>query len=1043
MSSGLNTSTILRYWLGMIRREEALGARISASPLRNANRPVDLVEPGRGQSYFKLRGEAAEFLLRETTAIQADLTGDRLGFFEHWLRETYRRERFRNSDQDEVPPLLVGFPVFHDARRGELNTLFRFSIEPVDWLGQLEQAWAVPARRKRVKGPGLAGPAGLMLSAEPPDEDAPAASVNEVVLGRILGVTEERIGAFSRLLAQQDGLPIRPLIRWVEALVSGAAEDEVPPPPNVNDYDADDDLSALEVLQRLTQTVSERIVANNHRVWPVGLCWDGATLKATHYLQQDLRELIREDVRLRPTSPLTGYLSGKPGRTGRRAWFGHREDRQPTRSQRAAGESFLGSRLTAVQGPPGTGKTEMILALCGHALIERMARGTGGTEPPLLPSSPSLMVCSTNNRAVDNVVDPLSLHLGEGRLPLALRVGSRPVVREVTVASLRTAAGWLERADPTGAREVYDTAREQLLAAVKTIQKAEDAWLLAGTSGHDVAAAEARVASLRLSLDEVNAVVADLGISGAEAVARREAATKALTAIGAFQKALVNDLSRIDAAREEEKPASARKAWKRVNRRAKRLETALTAAGLRLMMPPSPEDKKDLGSWIETLDRVIERIDLLEELAADVEDSLAAARDPTTIVAELAVAEEALTDAQSRVCDPAELRAAVDAAVEEHEAGLLDTALRMREAWAVLNRTRLLKSVKRVARQLEDMPSIKSARRQVRTALDDVEQLFPIWGCTLLSLGNAWPMEPGSLQRVVIDEAGQCHPAYAVSALYRADRALVIGDVNQLEPVVGLDEAEEGRVLRRLGLYDWAEALQPFRATTTHPGSVQALTERATQSVPTLHEHFRCQPEIIKVCDDLCDYDLDVRTPPASLGDQCALLSAPLLGVDVRGDQSASAGSWANAAEVGRIVALVRRMLADGISSDRIAVLTPYRGQLRALTMALKTAGVQTDDGERLDAQPQVDLFGHRPSRGVALGTVHRFQGGERDVVVFSTVVSQPRSLVFTNARLNLVNVAVSRARMHLVVVGNRELLAQGRVTRTLIDAVPNSGWLT
>ena len=51
----------------------------------------------------------------------------------------------------------------------------------------------------------------------------------------------------------------------------------------------------------------------------------------------------------------------------------------------------------------------------------------------------------------------------------------------------------------------------------------------------------------------------------------------------------------------------------------------------------------------------------------------------------------------------------------------------------------------------------------------------------------------------VIDEAGQCHPAYAISALYRAQRALVIGDLHQLEPVIELDATEEARVLKRLG----------------------------------------------------------------------------------------------------------------------------------------------------------------------------------------------------------------------------------------------------
>ena len=50
--------------------------------------------------------------------------------------------------------------------------------------------------------------------------------------------------------------------------------------------------------------------------------------------------------------------------------------------------------------------------------------------------------------------------------------------------------------------------------------------------------------------------------------------------------------------------------------------------------------------------------------------------------------------------------------------------------------------------------------------------------------GNCWPSDAGSVARLVIDEAGQCHPAHAVSALLRADSALVIGDVHQLAPVL-------------------------------------------------------------------------------------------------------------------------------------------------------------------------------------------------------------------------------------------------------------------
>ena len=74
---------------------------------------------------------------------------------------------------------------------------------------------------------------------------------------------------------------------------------------------------------------------------------------------------------------------------------------------------------------------------------------------------------------------------------------------------------------------------------------------------------------------------------------------------------------------------------------------------------------------------------------------------------------------------------------------------------------------------------------------------------------------------------------------------------------------------------------------------------------------------------------------------------------------------------------------------------------------------------------------------------LHRFQGGERDVVILSTVVSREASLRFTNERVNLVNVAVSRARCHLILVANPELLARGEITKELVAAVGDEGWLS
>ena len=54
--------------------------------------------------------------------------------------------------------------------------------------------------------------------------------------------------------------------------------------------------------------------------------------------------------------------------------------------------------------------------------------------------------------------------------------------------------------------------------------------------------------------------------------------------------------------------------------------------------------------------------------------------------------------------------------------------------------------------------------------------------------------------------------------------------------------------------------------------------------------------------------------------------------------------------------------------------------------------------------------------------------------MLFSSVVTHPASLGFLNARPNLLNVAISRARHHFICLGHAAVLAQGARTRLLTE---------
>jgi hypothetical protein len=360
-------------------------------------------------------------------------------------------------------------------------------------------------------------------------------------------------------------------------------------------------------------------------------------------------------------------------------------------------------------------------------------------------------------------------------------------------------------------------------------------------------------------------------------------------------------------------------------------------------------------------------------------------------------------------------------------------AERLRELWAAKNRGNLLNVLTLAARAAKGQRSLASVLGNANKGGAWLRRLFPVFGSTLLSLGNVFPPEADCIERAVIDEAGQCHPGYAVSALVRARSALVIGDVHQLEPVIGLSREDEQRMLRSLRLSITADALGPYRTHDEASNSAQHLADRAVATRPTLVDHFRCQPEIAAICERLCAYGLVVRTAASSRVDIAPRLEAPLLAVPLAGEQERYSGSWVNRDEAREVIAWVLYLLGRGIPTDDIGVITPFRGQLELLGHELAAARVPLADSQRGNESQTLDLF-DGPSRGLSLGTVHRFQGGERAIILLSTTLTRPSSLRFIDERVNLVNVAASRARDHLIAIGHEPTLLAGRHTRALLE---------
>lgn len=313
---------------------------------------------------------------------------------------------------------------------------------------------------------------------------------------------------------------------------------------------------------------------------------------------------------------------------------------------------------------------------------------------------------------------------------------------------------------------------------------------------------------------------------------------------------------------------------------------------------------------------------------------------------------------------------------------------------------------------------------QLCAALDAV----PAWAVTALS-ARRLPLARESsgaeppFDLVIVDEASQCHLPYVLPLLFRAQRALIIGDPMQLGPVGTLAPSREDAARSRAGL---SAAWLDERSLTSHRYSAFDAARRAAGALLILDEHYRCHPHIAAFANEHF-YDgklITLTSPRAGASDR----ERAIEWVDATGAPEAQGTSWLNHEEARLIGAEVAELVAS--SAATVGVVSPLKGQRDLLARTIHPEALS----------PASATHGTR----IAVGTVHTFQGGERDVILLSLVMGREmrvRTQRWLATQLNLWNVAVTRARSRLIVVGNRAAWAElGGIGARLLDAAQSMG---
>src|SRR5574344_526693 len=272
--------------------------------------------------------------------------------------------------------------------------------------------------------------------------------------------------------------------------------------------------------------------------------------------------------------------------------------------------------------------------------------------------------------------------------------------------------------------------------------------------------------------------------------------------------------------------------------------------------------------------------------------------------------------------------------------------------------------------------------------LKDVEnfkkflRVFPIIVTTNISakkLGDATP----NFDMVIMDEASQCDIATSLLPIARGERLMLVGDPQQLNPVITLSQPDNDYLKTKYKVSNEYD----FKKNSIYK---TFLAMDSVSDEVLLSHHYRSEKAIISFNNKkYYNNKLIVETKSKS--------NTPLIFIETADEKPERRNTSQN--EVDAVIDFARK------NSDKsIGIITPFVAQRELIDKELKANKL---DGSR-----------------IACGTVHSFQGDEKDVILFSlslTSTTSPNTYKWLSENKELINVAVSRAKEQLVIVSNSQ----------------------
>jgi len=293
-------------------------------------------------------------------------------------------------------------------------------------------------------------------------------------------------------------------------------------------------------------------------------------------------------------------------------------------------------------------------------------------------------------------------------------------------------------------------------------------------------------------------------------------------------------------------------------------------------------------------------------------------------------------------------------------------------------------------------------------SFENALDVLKIWASTLKSIRGTFPLSPGIFDYVIFDEASQVDLPSAAPALYRAKRAIVVGDPMQLTHVAGITRDIDKGLAKIHGLTEKRD-IYPSNIRYCDVSLYKSAENSLNHKPILLTNHYRSEDQIITLCNKAF---YEGRLKIMTTLDYSRYPSDLPLGVhwiNCEGEVfKHPVGSRINSTEVllaNKVFQDILKKISD--TNLSIGVVTPYSRQQDAIHEKI----FQSTPAELLERH------------NVKVLTAHKFQGSEKDIVIFSLVLASRgngNSDRWYNIYPQILNVALSRAKYLLYIVGDK-----------------------